>query len=193
MNRLTRHIVLASLVCACSAAPDGEERIRGGGEIIRLPPAAFSDLPEPVRVLLAEESCLIPQPWRPGVPPGSTNVVRGEFAVRSQYDWAVVCSRAGKSSIRLFWGGPSRCSDSLAASASSFLQTVTPNEIGYSRVISRVSPDDLTQRYGRQHNQSTSATLPKFDHDAISDAFLEKASTLYYCSDTSWHTLRGSD
>lgn len=157
------------------------------------PPAALSDVPEPVRVLLAEESCLVPQPWRPGVPPGYTNVVRGEFAVRGQYDWAVLCSRAGKSSIRLFWGGPSRCSDSLAASASSFLQKVTPNEIDYSRVISRVSPDDLTQRYGRQHNQSTSATLPKFDHDAISDAFLEKASTLYYCSDTSWHTLRGSD
>jgi hypothetical protein len=194
MNRLTHKIVLVSMMCACSAASNGEERIRGDGEIIRLPPAAFSDLPEPVRVLLAEESCLIPQPWRPGAPPEYTNVVRGEFAVRGQYDWAVVCLRAGKSSIRLFWGGPSRCSDSFAEyNDAAFLQTLRPNEIGYSRMISRVSPDDLTQRYGRQHNQSTSAPLPKFDHDAISDAFLEKASTLYYCSDTSWHTLRGSD
>jgi len=194
MNRITHQIVLASLMCACSAAPNGDERIRSGGEIIRLPPAALSDLPAPVRILLAEESCLVPQPWSPGVPPQYTNIVRGEFAVRGQYDWAVLCSRGGKSSVHLFWGGPSRCSDSLAESDDAlFLQAVTPNEIGYSRVISRVSPDDLAQRYGRQHNPSSSATPPKFDHDALNDAFLEKASTTYYCSDTSWHKFLGSD
>jgi len=181
-------------MCACSAGPNGEERIRGGGEITRLPPAALSDVPEAVRALLVERGCLVPQPFRTAAHLGYANVVRGEFAVRGQYDWAVLCSRAGKSSIRLFWGGPSRCSDDLAEyDDASFLQMVTPDANGYSRVISRISPDDLTQRYASQYNRNDSATLPKFDHDAINDAFLEKASTTYYCSGTSWHKLRGSD
>ena len=63
-------------------------------KILRLPPAAFSELPSSVIEDLEKRGCTIPQ-----AVPGSFgylnphNVIRGEFAKRGQTDWAILCSR----------------------------------------------------------------------------------------------------
>ena len=57
--------------------------------IRHLPPAAFPEAPPHVRKILDQENCQIPQVYgdhRPG------NLIRGEFALRGQTDWAALCS-----------------------------------------------------------------------------------------------------
>jgi hypothetical protein len=44
-----------------------------------------------------------------------TNVISGEFAARGQRDWAALCSANGRSTIHVYWGGPSTCATAFTA------------------------------------------------------------------------------
>src|SRR5258708_29768383 len=89
-------------ICASSSSVAQTRAI-----IYRLP-ESFSELPPIVARSLAKEGCRIPQATDDGKIV-ATNVVSGEFAKKGQTDWAILCSKAGRSYIRVFWGGTAQC------------------------------------------------------------------------------------
>jgi hypothetical protein len=114
-----------------SAAPSA--RIAAERNILRLPPAAFPELPATIQRTLEREGCRIPQ--RDG---GSAlrSIVRGEFARTGQLDWAVICSKQNRSSIRVFWGGAASCPATLAMTEDSrFLRPLPSGELEFAREI----------------------------------------------------------
>src|SRR5258708_23519943 len=86
----------------------GDSSIAETPGIIFRSPESFSERPPSVTSSLAEEGCRIPQATieRKIV---ATNVISGEFARANQMDWAILCSKGGRSYIRVFWGGAAHC------------------------------------------------------------------------------------
>ena len=155
---------------------------------MQLPLSAFPDLPaEFVRELAG---CTVPQTY---VTPRPHNVVHGTLGSRQQTDWAVLCSRAGESVIRIWWGGPAQCASELQpARNASYLQGIGDGKIGFSRYIS------TTDSYHNYESESDSAVADgggtvKLEHDAIEDAFAEKGSTIWLCRNGKWVSFSGAD
>lgn len=156
--------------------------------IRRLPPSRFPQLPPGVRKDLETRRCTIPQTYFPGPP---HNVVSGAFARRGQRDWAVLCSVAGRSTILVYWAGSitPRPTELAPVDDSHFLQTIGDDQIGFSRAIDRV---DTT--WIRVHAEEYGGPLPqRLDHEGINDAFLEKASHVFFYEDGAWQELAGYD
>jgi hypothetical protein len=154
---------------------------------LRLSPTAFPELPAGiVRALLARD-CKVPQLWGVEEP---HNVVRGEFARPGQKDWAVLCSRAGHSTLLVFWGS---LADSVAelglAADQGFLQGVGEGQIGFSRRISVVGREYILDHYREYGGPKP----PPIDHDGIDDAFDGKVSVVLYYYKGEWLTLQGAD
>jgi hypothetical protein len=81
--------------------------------VIKLrPPRSFKQLPPIVQETLVAEGCGIPESGGAHLP--SSNVIQGQFAASGQNDWAVLCTKRGRTSIRVFWGGPASCPGELA-------------------------------------------------------------------------------
>lgn len=156
--------------------------------IRRLPVDSFPDLPDHVRARLAEADCLVPQIW---ADPEAHNVVRGTFAAPEQEDWAVLCSRDGKHRILMVWGGPARCdADFEESEDGGALQVVGEDEIGFSRAIRPVDPEQI-----RRYHEAFGGPEPPepLTHQGIDDAFVGKASTVLYCEGGEWLRLTGMD
>lgn len=156
--------------------------------IRRLPPSGFPQLPRAVQAALEKRRCTIPQSFYPKRP---HNVVSGSFARPGQRDWAVLCSVGGRSTILVFWaGGATPAPAELAPTDDAvFLQGIGDGQIGYSRAIDRVDTAWI-----REHAEAYDGPLPKrLDHDGINDAFVEKASQVFYYEDGAWQELAGSD
>ena len=144
-------------------------------EIRRLPPAAFATLPIRITAELKKQGCSIPQVWSVSKP---HNAIKGSFADHRQTDWAVLCSRNGKSSLLVFWGGPKRCSSNLLEAADrDFVQGVGGDVAGYSRQINAVGRENILEFYFNGQD----GTLPSIDHQAIEQLFLGKTATAFYC------------
>jgi hypothetical protein len=71
-------------------------------QIVRLPPAAFPDLPRNLVGELERRGCRIPQEEFSKKP---NNVIKGEFARPGEVDWAVLCSIKDVWTILVFWYG----------------------------------------------------------------------------------------
>jgi hypothetical protein len=71
-----------------------------------LKPADFPELPVLIQQKLNQLGCVIPQSSDDTTP---HNVVSGHFARPGQVDWAVICSKKGKSTVMVFWGRPNAC------------------------------------------------------------------------------------
>jgi hypothetical protein len=138
-------------------------------KIVRLPAERFPNAPEKVRKLIEEQGCLVPQPGdrvRAGEAP--VNVASGAFAVKGQLDWAVLCSRKGRSSIIVLWGGAARCESPFAEDPDKlYLQSRGGDLIDYSREIGAASPAVIRSTY-----RILGETPPKVSHDAIDDFFV---------------------
>jgi hypothetical protein len=147
---------------------------RADEAIVRLQPGAFPDLPGKLRTELEHRGCTIPQPYNAGG--RKKNVITGSFTSAGQTDWAVLCSHQKRSAILVFPGGHSGQVDSLAEEPDSqYLQVVAGGqEIGYSRLL-EVAPTKVV----RQH-------FPLGNHAGIQDAFIEKASVVWYRSGGKW-------
>jgi len=93
------------------------------------------------------------------------------------------------SSILVFRGGSVSSVAELARYPdSTFLQVIGENgAVGYSRAI-RVAG----AKYIREHNRDD-PSLPRFDHEGIDDAFVKKASSIWYWRAGSWLKLSGAD
>lgn len=185
--RAVGSLVLASAL-SVAQFPAQSDWSRADADIVRLAPARFADLPVLVKNELERRGCTIPQPFTASAD-RPQNVVRGRFISASSNDWAVLCSRQRRSSILVFRGGGVARVDELATEGDEGrLQVVSPGRIGYSRGISVASPNHILS-----HNPNADPPLPAIDHDGIDDAFIEKASTIWFWSGNRWRQLAGAD
>jgi hypothetical protein len=152
----------------------------------RLRPTDFEDLDPRVRQELDRRGCTIPQ-----VPIGTRhNVIRGRF-LSSSVQWAVLCSRDLVSSILVLDLAGTVVADLNAAQDRIFMQGNGDDTFFYSRQISTATPDGMRsalEAYGDPQQQKL-----RFDHDGIEDAFIEKASGVWYWTNGKWVTFIGSD
>jgi hypothetical protein len=152
-----------------------------------LSPAAFPAAPPNIIRALEGRDCRIPQVWYDSLPPPH-NLIRGEFARPGQEDWAVLCSRAGVSQILVFWNAGAGGLDSLASHEDrSFLQTVGPEQIGFSRRIVAADSSSVWE-YFEEYQPP-----PRLDHQGIGDAFIEKGASIFYYVRGRWVELADAD
>ena len=157
-------------------------------ETLRLPPNAFTDLPAAVVADLEKRGCTIPQI---GHPVEQSNVVRGRFTRSDEADIAILCSRDRISSILVFRGGSANDVVELApAPDRGYLQGLGGGIIGFSRELSVVDSEFI-----REHHEAYGGREPPtvLDHDGIDDAFVGKASTVWYWYAGEWLELSGTD
>ncbi len=179
--------VAAFLLPLTPLGPSQDKWEQAEREIKRLPPSAFSKLPVAVVKQLEAHGCAIPQVFDK---PEPHNVIRGQFARKSQIDWAVLCSKKGSSTILVFWGKPTKCGTELALTEErNFLQEIENGRIGYSRMIAPAGAHYILEHYKRYGG----AKPPPLDHDGIEDAFLGKASVVHYCYSGKWLRLSDTD
>ena len=157
-----------------------------------LSPAQFPAAPPDLMRAVGDRGCRIPQVWYDSLP---HNLIRGEFARPGQEDWAVLCSRAGVSQILVFWNAGAGGVDSLAPHKDrSFLQTVGPNQIGFSRRIGVADSSSMWEYFEEyQGPELPPPPPPRLDHQGIGDAFVEKGSSLFYYSAGRWVELADAD
>jgi hypothetical protein len=154
---------------------------------MRLPPAAFSNLPAHLRADLERRGCTVPQWYAARTP---VNVIQGRFSSQDQMDWAVLCSRARVSSILIFRGGSASAVREIAPRPDrDFLQHMGGMSIGFSRGLSVATPKTIQYFHKNLGGQRP----PPLDHDGISDAFIEKASVVWYWHQNRWLSLQGAD
>lgn len=164
---------------------------RADSAIVRLAPDRFPALPAPVSADLARRGCRIPQPSHDHSPDERHNVIRGTFTGVGRADWAVLCSIRDTSVILVYPEDASTPSDSLDSAADrNYLQGMGPEGIAFSRRID-VAPPAAIRRYA----QAFDGPRPPepLDHEGIDNAFLGKASVIYYFHEGKWLRLQGAD
>ncbi len=144
-------------------------------------------IPLKIKKALNTQGCSIPQSKFSKKP---HNFVQGRFSSNTKKDWALLCSKGGKSSIFVIWEKGTPCPSSLATHEDkNYLQTIDKNKIGYSRVLSSASKKTILA-----HQKAYRGPLPKsLDHEGIDDSFSEKASVTYFCENGKWLELQGAD
>jgi len=171
-----------------AAEPREDPWARAAGEIRRLPPAAFPELPKPFLTELEQLGCTVPQSGYTG---SRGNVIHGSFGAAGQQDWAALCSRNGTSVVLVYWGGRAQCPrEILPAEDKHFLQGLGGGRIGFSRGIGRTNSYHVYPDETDTTSVDENVTL---EHDAIEDAFEGKASTVWFCRDGKWIAFSGAD
>lgn len=165
-----------------------DERSGADNKTKRLAPASFPQLPRNIARYLQSRKCRIPQLWDRATP---HNAIRGMFAIKGRYDWAVLCSDGKTSSILILWGGSTKSVSEIAkASDKSYLQVVDgKGTIGYSRAISVIGKDFILDHYKAYGGPKP----PPIRHQGINDIFDGKASVVYYRYRGKWIELQGAD
>ena len=125
-------------------------------EPVRLPPAAFRELPKNLVRELQKLGCTIPQASGVTVP---HNVIRGEFAVTGKTDWVVLCSKGGASTVLVFWNGRKRNPGRIGRAEDGDL---------FTRQITAVGRKEIEEHYRTQSGQKP----PPIDHQGIRDGSL---------------------
>ena len=182
--RLPFLVAILSVASATLLAQDAWDK--ADRETRRLAPSVFGKLPRPVRTDLERRGCTIPQVWYDTL---LGNVISGHFRTRTATDWAVLCSINRVSTILVYWKGRA---DSVAELGSApdqgYLQSVGDGKIGYSRAIAVVDSSVIRGAY-----EDGGAERPPLDHAGIEDAFVEKASVVWYWYQGKWLRLSGAD
>lgn len=158
----------------------------------RLQPSAFPNVPFSFRKRLEARGCTVPQQNYEGNHKPS-NVIHGEFAKKGQQDWAVLCSKGGKSSVVMFWGQPTSCPSELAYRTDTDYIDLQTKE--YSRNIASITRKGIIglSVVGGGDGVHVPHGYPLLDHEGIEDSWLGKASEIYFCSKGKWFTLQGAD
>lgn len=157
------------------------------GEVKRLGPAKFAELPMGLVEFLTRRGCQIPQP---SGEKAKRSVIRGEFFAKGEVGWAVLCSVGGKSSILAFRNDEDRAPAVLAAAEDQgYMQGMGGDTYEYSRMINVVAKDFIVGHYRAFGGPKP----PAIDHAGIDDAFLGKASRVWYFHAGKWLSLQGSD
>jgi hypothetical protein len=173
------------------ATPSENAGHAAGATIDRLPPRSFPDLPAPIVDALERRGCSVPQLDSMFI--GLTrphNVVRGRFGRGPERDWAVLCSRDEVSTILVFWDDSTESPAELERRAdASYLQSVAPQAVAYSRYIATAPPADIVA----SHRAHGGPEPPPLTHDGIADGYAEKGSVILYWQDGTWLQLTGAD
>jgi hypothetical protein len=155
-------------------------------QIVYLSPSVF-ELPANLVRDLTRRGCQIPQQARTAA---RSNVIRGTFATPEQTDWAVLCSIKGVSSILVYWNGMEQKAAVLAPLEDRiFVQRDVDGQLRFLRSISPVDQEFILTHY-RAHG---GPKPPPINHQGIDDAFLERASTVWYIFRGKWIQLAGAD
>lgn len=179
---------IIALALACTSHAQAQDKWQlADAAIIRLSPNAFPQLPKPIVLNLEARGCAVPQVSGDASP---HNVIRGEFAKRGQFDWAVLCSRHRVSSILIFWNGSTKSVAEIARVADkAFLQVIDGDgKIGFSRAIGSVGKDFILKHYKEYGGRKP----PPLSHQGIEDA-VETASMVHYFYRRRWWQLQGAD
>lgn len=147
---------------------------------VRHGPTAFSDLPAPVTAALRENECTVPQ-YRFEADTAANNVIFGEFAQAGQLDFAALCSRDGRTSLLVMWGGPARCEPVTKELADVDAMVGAGTEIVYSRQIQAIS-----RRRTEEFAWLGNARLRQVEHDGILHSVGEYQTIILYCRDGEW-------
>ena len=152
---------------------------------LRLKPSAFSRLPKTIVSFLEKRNCTVPQTFNDPTP---HNVVRGQFARRGQFDWAILCSRNRVSSILVFWNGSTKSVAEIASEDDKdYLQKIDDTEnIGFSRAIRVVGKDRVFDYYGEYGGRKPPTVKNQGINDAAGDA-----SSVYYFHRQRWLRVQG--
>lgn len=146
-------------------------------KIVKIPPA--------IRAQLKAEGCIIPQNDFTQEDPQPNNAIHGSWAAKGQQDWAVLCLTPEDLFVRLFWGGKTRCSNTIV------LGRFRPNDGHWDDPDTVLWPADpkKIRSYDRAFGNRK---LPTLDHSGL-EIGGEEATTIYYCSEGKWLQLAGSD
>ncbi|HKT51080.1 MAG TPA: hypothetical protein VJV96_12310 [Candidatus Angelobacter sp.] len=179
--RIVGIVFLVSLAVPFLAAQlTREDWSRADETVVRLKPDAFPNLPDHVRVALAQRGCTIPQPYPAGAE--KKNVLSGHFVSSGTADWAVLCSHRRRSSILIFRGHSARVDSIGDEPDSQYLQVVDEGrKIGYSRLLTVATAKQVRKHFAHAN------------HDAILDSFTGKASLLWYSSGGKWMKVPAGD
>ena len=184
---MTRTVCYIEVLCLGFLILAGGSSIAETPTIIFRFPESFSELPPTVSSSLAKEGCRIPQATieRKIV---ATNVITGEFAQKNQMDWAILCSKDGRSYIRVFWGGAAHCPSRIDKG-----RDISPVDIAqgleFDRALGTVDRSFILQHYQAYGGPKP----PTITHLGINYAYLEKASQVHYCYNNKWLKLTGAD
>lgn len=183
-------VVAAALtmpVAAILQFPSSEAWTEADRATIRLDPETFTELPRALQIELRRRGCSIPQPF---ASLSRQNVIHGSFTRSGHVDWAVLCSRDLTSAILVFRDGNPNAVEELGRRPDAdFLQGTGPNQIGFSRAISVASAVFI-----RKHHEWYGGPVPPpLTHAGINDAFVEKASVVWYWHTGKWLQLTGSN
>lgn len=160
---------------------------RADEETIRLLPRQFGNLPAAIARELERRGCTIPQVY---TETGLGNVVQGQFTALGQVDIAVLCSRQRVSSILIFRNSSMTDVAELASAPDlQYLQEVGHERIGYSRALGVADAEYIRAHYAAFGGLKP----PSLDHEGINDAFVGKASAVWYWYDGQWLQLTGAD
>jgi hypothetical protein len=152
---------------------------------IYINPGQVKGVPANIALELKKLNCQIPQ----GIL-DHTNAIEGEFVIKGQKDWAVLCSTKGKSHIHIFWGGPKRCPTVIAErSDEEYLYKQSNGAWEYARGLGKVGEKFIMEHYEAYGGPKP----PPITHDAIDDRWLGKASVVHYCHQGRWLELTGAD
>jgi len=163
---------------------------RADAATVRLAPADMPALPAVIRTELQRRKCTIPQVYQEFREARPGNAITGRFLSATSRDWAVLCSRNKSSSILVFRGASAVVAAELATDEDKgFLQTLAGGAIGFSRSLTVADPEVIR----RHHNPAIQVSLPVLDHDGIDNAFVGKASRVFYWDARRWLELPGSD
>lgn len=162
-------------------------RVVRNGEVKRVALREFRGLPQGLAEVLTQRDCMIPQP---GGEKLLRNVIRGEFIAKGEKGWAVLCSVRGKSSILVFRSDGDREPAVLATREDMhYMQDLGGEAMEYSRMIRAVGKEYIVKHYRAYGGPKP----PAIDHEGIDDAFLGKASGVWYWHAGKWMRLQGAD
>lgn len=151
--------------------------------------AQVPDLPPEFVEKLNTRGCTIPQfednPSADAAPSAPNNVIEGEFAKKGQKDWAVLCSNGKTSTVIIYFSKPVSCASQLARlDDPHFMQLGADKKMHYSRALYASDP----VRDASLHRGPKQMT-----HQGIHDAYVGKASSLFYCNEGKWRIYPGAD
>lgn len=154
-----------------------------------LPPENVTKLPAEIRKQLADEQCMIAQNGFKYDDPQPNNAIQGSWAAKGQKDWAILCVKPQEFSVRVFWGGPTRCSDTIVLANSRPPDPTgdNPGTVLWPADAKKIRAYD--QAFGEGFG---SKKLPVLDHSGL-EVGGEQATTIYYCSQGKWTQLAGND
>lgn len=179
----------ALLLLACGAA-QANPWAEADAAVRRAAPSEIPGLPGEVRTELERRGCRIPQPFDAK---RIENFTQGSFFQRRGKDWAVLCSVARVSRVLVFPKGSSDEVQEVPGSRrkdAEYLQATGGGAIGFSRRIRAISPA-TAHRYQRTYAPKDEHV--RLRHDAIEDAFVQKASEVLYFDGDKWIRAQGVD